>query len=412
MRARSLAAALVVAAACSNGATSDASSITFQLSAEAEEARIYEALVTSFENENPAVEVTMVPIADKDDHLAKLTTSFSAGNPPDVFLVNFREYSQYVALGAVEPIEDHLEDVSLEAYYDPPVEAFTFDGKLQCFPQNISNLVVYYNIDLFERAGLAHPARDWSWEDFRNYAQKLTTEEADGIGISPELIRLAPFVWSNGGDIVDDIDRPTRLTLDQPRAREAFAFVAEVARRFGPSEEELASADLETLFVRGKLGMLLESRKETPALREVAGLNWDVARLPRSGEPASILHSDAYCIAAGSDAVEAAAAFVRFAVGEQGQITTALGGRTVPSLETVATSDAFVDPLRPPKHARVFLQQIPYLRRTPVIPMWPEIEDLAEEIIHRAFYESGYSIDEALTDLETQTRPLFDEASG
>jgi multiple sugar transport system substrate-binding protein len=60
----------------------------------------------------------------------------------------------------------------------------------------------------------------------------------------------------------------------------------------------------------------------------------------------------------------------------------------------------------------VFLDNIPHIRRTPVIPTWPEIEDLAEEILTRAFYENGYTIDDAIRDLEDATAPLFEEASG
>jgi multiple sugar transport system substrate-binding protein len=57
----------------------------------------------------------------------------------------------------------------------------------------------------------------------------------------------------------------------------------------------------------------------------------------------------------------------------------------------------------------VFLDGIPDLRRTPVIPTWPEIEDLAEEILTRAFYEPGYTIDDAIAALEDQTSELFAE---
>ena len=119
-------------------------------------------------------------------------------------------------------------------------------------------------------------------------------------------------------------------------------------RGWCPTEEELAAQNLQTRFVTGKLGMLLSSRREVPALREVGGLEWDVASLPVIGEPASTLHSDAYCISAGGDNVEAAADLVEFAVGQQGQTIAALSGRTVPSLRKVADSPAFLDPSRDP----------------------------------------------------------------
>jgi hypothetical protein len=44
-----------------------------------------------------------------------------------------------------------------------------------------------------------------------------------------------------------------------------------------------------------------------------------------------------------------------------------------------------------------------------VIPTWPEIEDVAEEFLTRLFYEQGYTMDQFLSDLDAQTRPLFEE---
>lgn len=411
---------LVLLAACSDAAPepsnkSQPATIRFQVSGEAEEVAVYDAVIKTFEKDHPGVIVKMTTIAEKDEHLAKLATSFSAGDPPDVFLVNFREYSQFVAQGALEPVQPLLEDrgVSLDGYFSQPREAFTYDDALQCMPQNISSLVVYYNKDLFDRAGLKRPEANWTWDDFRSYGQALTKEEVDGIGIEPSVIRLAPFVWGNGGEVVDDPDAPTRFTLDEPAAREALDFIVSLVEEgLVPTEEEVTAQDLETRFMAGKLGMVLSSRRDTPSFREVAGLNFDVAALPVGKEPAGILHSDGYCVSAGSENVDAAADFVAFATGPEGQTLTALAGRTVPSLKSVANSPVFLDPSQPPGHSEVFVEGIPSIRSTPVIPTWPEIEDIAEEYFTRIFYEPGYSLDQGLADLDEQTRSLFEEGTG
>ena len=101
-------------------------------------------------------------------------------------------------------------------------------------------------------------------------------------------------------------------------------------------------------------------------------------------------------MAAGAPAPDEAYEFVRFATGKQGQTITALGGRTVPSLIEVAESGAFLDPAQEPRHSEVFLDGVDAIRRTPVIPTWPEIEDEAEEVLTRMFYDDGYNIDDGL----------------
>ena len=373
-----------------------------------------ETLINDFERVRPDIDISLIPVPDKDDHLTKLTTSFAAGDPPDVFLVNFREYSQFVALGGIEAIEPYLGErgVDLADYYEHPIEAFTYEGELKCMPQNISSLVAYYNPDVFDGAGVERPDDDWTWEDFRRISLDLTSGDVRGLGIDPNIVRIAPFVWGNGGELVDDLHSPTRFTLSEPRARAALEFVVSLVREdeVVPTEREVAAQDLETRFITGKLGMFLSSRRHTPAFREVAGLDFDVLPLPVGSEPAGILHSDAYCIARGSSASEAAADFIAFATGTDGQTITALAGRTVPSLKSVARSAAFLNPLHPPEHAAVFLDGIPHMRRTPVIPTWPEIEDIAEELLTRAFYERNYSMDDFVAELDRRTRPLFAEA--
>ena len=390
-------------------------SIRVQVSGEAEETAVYDAVVDTFANDHPGIEVELTKVADKDDHLAKLTTAFAAGDPPDIFLVNYREYAQFVTRGAIEAIDGHLEEAGIDRalYFPQPLEAFTYDDALQCFPQNVSSLVVYYNRKLFRRAGVKPPHDGWSFEEFREVARTLTRGEVDGVGIDPEIIRLAPFAWSAGGEIVDDEDSPTRFTLDDPGTRRALEFLVSLVRDDGvmPTEKEVSAQDNETRFVTGKLGMFLSSRRDTPVFREVLGLDWDVLPLPTDEEPAGILHSDAYCIAATSENVDAALEFIAFAVGEQGQTLTALAGRTVPSLRSVARSGAFLDPSQPPAHSRVFLDTVPFIRRTPVLPTWPEIEDIAAEILTRAFYEPNYTIDDAIRELDEATRPLFEEAA-
>jgi multiple sugar transport system substrate-binding protein len=414
------AASLLLVAACGDaddGAPRDrsgsgeAAQLRLQVSGEPEETAVYAAVAEAWEQDNPGSSVEVVQVPEKSDHLARLSTAFAAGNPPDIFLVNFREYAQFVARDAIEPAGPLLaeRDVDLDDYFEQPVEAFTYDGDLQCMPQNVSSLVVYYNTALFEERGVAAPKPGWSFDDFVATAQSLTDPEAGirGVGLSSDLIRIAPFVWSAGGEVVDDTENPTRFTLNTPEARAGVEAIVGLARAgLVPTEEELAAQNLQTRFVTGKLGMFLSSRREVPALREVQGLEWDVAGLPVIDEPASILHSDAYCISAGSDNVEAAADLVAFAAGEQGQTIAALGGRTVPSLRSVADSPAFLDPSRAPASSGVFLDAVPLIRRTPVVPSWPEIEDIAEEQLTRAFYEGG-DVGKYLDEIARQADPLL-----
>jgi multiple sugar transport system substrate-binding protein len=133
--------------------------------------------------------------------------------------------------------------------------------------------------------------------------------------------------------------------------------------------------------------MYLNSRRGTPAYREIESFTWDVAPLPVGKTRAGILHSDAYCLSTTSKMKGAAWRFIEFANSPEGQTIIAGSGRTVPSLISIAESPAFLDPDRSPSRASVFLDNADLIRRVPVISTWEEIEDIASQEIERAFYE-------------------------
>jgi multiple sugar transport system substrate-binding protein len=236
-------------------------------------------------------------------------------------------------------------------------------------------------------------------------AETLTSVPARyGLGVEPGVVRVAPFVWSAGGELVDDDSEPTEFTLDTPEGREglqAFLDLAEV----GPTEQDVAARPLEERFLDGELAMFMSSRREVPVFRTIKDFDWDVAPFPRLKKKAGVLHSDAYCITKGGRA-DAAWRFVEFAAGTDGQRIASEGGRTVPSLKEVANSDAFLDPDADPKASKVFLDAVPTIRRLPNSPNWPAVEDGADIAFEEAFYQ-GYTMDEALDRLARETDGKF-----
>ena len=216
----------------------------------------------------------------------------------------------------------------------------------------------------------------------------------------------AAFVWSAGGEVVDRTEDPTRFTLDTPEARRGLQRLADLRRRgLSPTAKEAESRSLEERFVDGTLAMFMSSRREVPAFRTIEGFEWDVAAFPRAEHDVSVLHSDAYCVAKGGDDA-AAAKFVEYASGVEGQRLLARSGRTVPSRPDVARSRAFLDPSKPPRSSQVFLDAIPKLERLPTDAKWTEAEDAADLALERLYY-GDLSLDEAIERIERETGPML-----
>ena len=404
-----------------DGGSGDQVTISFMAEGEAEEVKAYEDIVAAFEASQDAIHVEMRFAEDTVDELA---TSIAGGDPPDLFLMNYRDYGQFAARGAVEPIADRLaasEVLHEEDFYETAMTPFKFDGTNQmCIPQNASSLVVYYNVDLFDAAGLKVPRAGWKWEQFLQDAVELT-EDTDGdgandvygVGVDPELIRMAPFIWSNGGQVVDSEAAPTRLALDGRLSMQAVQRFLDLRGSYGatPTDEEAESIPLDERFLQGGLGMYLDSRKVVPTFRTISDFDWDVAPLPILKEPVSILHADAYCMTTDSEHKDEVWAFMEFALGTQGQEIAVATGRTVPSLTSVAESDAFLDPQVEPSNSQVYLDQIPTLRSVPSIGPWAEIEALANGLIEEGYYTNAEAV-EVAREVVAQTQPLFARDEG
>jgi multiple sugar transport system substrate-binding protein len=435
MTARGIAIALfVVLALAGCGGGGGSSEVRFLVFGEPEELRAYRTLITAYERREDSGPVQLIEASDREDLLTRLSTSFAGGTPPDVFLLNYRFYGQFAARGVLEPVAERVEDSDQFEpgdFFPQALEAFEWEGVLTCLPQNVSSLVVYYNRELFRRFGVAEPRPGWTWTEFIVRAGQLTRDgqgrtvaagDPDlgavrptiyGLGVEPTVIRLAPLVWSNGGELFDDAERPTRFALERPAAQVALQEFLKLRADYGvvPSDSDVEAEDDESRFQNGRLAMLLSSRRSTPTFRTITDFDWDVAPLPVLGKPAGILHSDAYCMAKQSSAKDDAWRFVEFANSPEGQRIVARTGRTVPSLQAVARSDAFLDPAAKPRSSRVFLDGIPTIRRVPTISTWPEIEDAAEGILENGLY-LGQNPARVARELDRVTRPLFARAEG
>ncbi len=422
--ARALAAAAVAAAAAAAGVAGCGGAacggsgdpggagrpLDVQVWADAEERPLYEQLAAEY-GRRTGERVRIVTVPDRKAHLQRLATAFAARRPPAIFVLNHRYVGGFMRPGAIAPVGPRL-GRDRERYLDVALDAFTLDGELQCLPQNASSLVAYVNLDRFRDAGIAPPGGGWTFDEFEQAAQRLQARagpDAHAVGIEPSVIRFAPFVWSAGGEVVDDTAAPRRFTLDEGTADLGlFRVMGLRALGLTPTRAEAEGQPLDERFLAGRLGVFFGSRREVPAFRRIEGFDWDVVPLPSLGRPANVLHSDGFCLAQGPD-TERAWRFTRFALGPEGARVLAEGGRTVPSLRSVLESPAFLDPARKPRSSRVFVDGLRGMRRLPSTRGYVPAQDAADLALERAFYGES-SLDEALERIARETEGRLGEA--
>ncbi len=396
--------------------------VAFMVFGDPAEIAAYRTLAEAFEAANPAVTVELIEVASQGDYRQRLGQDLAAGTPADVVLVNYRNQAAFSAKGQLAPLTDRLRAsrvLSQTDFFPEAFDGFLWRGEVMCVPQNQSSLAVYLDTDLFEAAGVPLPRAGWTWDDLLSTAQALTRDldgdgltDQYGLGTEASLMRLAPFIWQNGGEVVNNPLEPSGLGLDSASAREAFQWFVDLqaVHHVVPDAVAEEAEDSESRFLNGRTAMFLQSRRIVPSVREVS-FGWDVAPLPERREAADVLHSDGYCLPSASTNPDAAWALIEYANSPAGQEVIARTGRTVPSNVAVAHSDAFLDPSQPPAGSQVWLDAIPTIRRFPLLAMWPDIEEVADEEIERAFYGLS-SVDEAIAAAIARTAPFFSGAEG
>jgi multiple sugar transport system substrate-binding protein len=381
-----------------------------QVFGDAQELASYRAIAKAYEKQ-AGKRVRLAETPDRDTHLAKLTTGFAAKRPPDVFLLNYRNFGPFASKGVLDPVGDRVPPAG---FYPAALGAFTWKGQLTCVPQSASSVVVYVNLDRFAEAGVRPPVGEWSFDRFLRTGRKLRDallrRPADAdvrpLGVDPSLIRLAPFIWASGGEVVDDVADPKSFTLNTPQARRGIdRFLSLYREALVPREVDLETKPLGDRFLDGQLAMYMSSRRETALFRGITDFEWDVAPFPHAEKAGGVLQSDAYCVARGARSA-AAWDFVKFAAGPEGQRILARGGRVVPSLRSVAASPDFLAPGKAPRHAQVFVDAAEHLKRLPNTENWPRIEDAASLSFKRAFYIET-TVDQAIAGIEAESKGAF-----
>ena len=133
------------------------------------------------------------------------TAATRVGNGEPVDLV--QSFPVYPARKIVQPIAQYL-DLSKDCFYDSVTNAFTFGGQAYAAGNDVSPLVMYYNVDMFEANGVDLPrdlyeAGEWTWENFRRVAKELTADtdndgEEDQFGFGYWDTDYVSFLASNG----------------------------------------------------------------------------------------------------------------------------------------------------------------------------------------------------------------------
>jgi multiple sugar transport system substrate-binding protein len=224
----------------------------------------YKALQTEMEAENPGVkaEILSDPFMTWMD---KYQIMLAAGSAPDVFLVGMADFPKLANAGYLMDLGKYFNDAYFKDFVPGILKNYVWQGKHYALPYTMDTRVLYYNKDLFRKAGLDPNKPPKTWQEYLACAKKLTMDtdgdgKVDSYGNSyslpiPEFVMPALFLAS-GSDIIK-IDASGKITpnVETPEFRDYLKLMLDLKSCSPPDFATLDGGGEDQLFVNGKLGM-------------------------------------------------------------------------------------------------------------------------------------------------------------
>ncbi|HJT24636.1 MAG TPA: extracellular solute-binding protein, partial [bacterium] len=264
---------------------------------------------------------------------------------------------------------------------------FSRDGEVYAIPEDTApSGLIYYNRKYFREAGIPYPKDNWTWpEPFLSICQKLTKTDSSGKTVrwaftDAYSTQFENFMFGNGGNYVDNTDKPTRMTLDDPKVMEAIAFRYALIQKHHVSPDpsqiqtfSLASGQMD-MFLNGQVAMLSSGIWQTPRFLEKKDLDFDVVEFPHGphGGKGWGTGGSGYALSKASKNKDLAWLVIKEITSAASASQMTETGMMQPALMDLAKSDVF---LKAPgaDHKAILLEMPKYSHYQPFTGDWSEI---------------------------------------
>lgn len=363
-----------------------------------EELEIERRNVAEFERMHPGVEVRFETIPD--NYREKLLTGFAAGTAPDVLLLDAIIVPSLLQHDVLLDLMPYCreQEIDLSGFYENVLSIALRDDRLYAIPKDFTPLVMYYNRDIFDEAGVPYPHDDWTWDEFLEIARTLT-RDTDGDGridqygtvTYPAPFAWPPWIWSNEGDFLNPSGERATGYLDSPETVQALNFLVDLHRRHGVAPSPAAAAsmgdDVSLLYTQ-RIAMLVSGHWLMPMLqRHLASgqLRVGVAPIPRppGKDLTTVFYAAGWAVSAQTEHPDIAAKLAIFLGGESANRRRMEQAMAIPANRALADEVLERDETG---LERVFYDQVPHARRPwgSVVPEFSRVEEIAAEAFERA----------------------------
>lgn len=280
--------------------------------------------------------------------------------------------------------------VNLKDFYPEILKYSLYRGKLQALPVSTNNLALFYNKDLFQKAGLDPNRPPRTWEELRADATKIA---ALGNGVQGFEIytqpgegltwQLQPYIWQAGGDFLNKTY--TAPAFNNAAGRKALEFLVGLIQT-----DKVTEAGQWGAFDKGQAGMRIDGSWMVNSYARQSPFKVGTAMIPipAGGKPATNMGGEQIFVFNRASKAEQAAAttFALWLSSTPVQIQWDQLTSFMPTRASVAKSTAIRKWVKQTPQLAAFVKQQQYAHARPPIPQYPAVSDAFSKAIEPAFY--------------------------
>jgi multiple sugar transport system substrate-binding protein len=381
-------------------------------------------LVNKFEAKHPNIKIT-TETAAYGPFFQKLDTEIAAGNAPDIWLSDGVLVPKYAENGATKDLTSFInKDLKKNDYYaiDNNKDA---NGKYWGVPEGIQDAVIYYNKDMFDKAGVKYPDGNWTWDDLLKTAEQLTVDakgkKPTDSGFNSKNVKQYGLTWAShsegwfpllksyGGGMLDASLK--KSILNSPKDKSALQLFADGMKKgaiIDPAERSSFQSP-HAVFPGKSAAMAIGLYTRQLAYND-AGVNYDIAPLPKgpAGRFTSVI-ANSWVVNSKADnaKTQAAEEFIKFWMQEDTQKAVGSMGEALPAMKSVLNSSAFLNNGKQPANKQVYVDSLENGVSLDVNGDWSEYTAKVVDNLNNAFNGQA-TVQDALKQADQQVQTVLD----
>jgi len=359
----------------------------------------HETLIKEFNKANPDIEVESLYSGNAWTMRDKLLAAVAGKQPPDVSMIDQFWAAQLASTGAIIKMQTLIDgpdgidkaDVNKTAWMTA-----TVDGEIWTMPYAMSNIVLYYNKDMFKAVGLDPNKPPTTWGELVDCAKKLTRDvngdgKVDEWGLSfpiqagtGTVYYYITFLWQAGGELYNA--DYTKAVFNSPAGVEALQFWMDLVHKHGV----VPLAPPAEGFTVGRIAMELASSSTLETRQAKCKFPIGVAHIPAGKNKVTGVGGNNLAIFKNTSAKEAAAwKFVKWMTSAEMNLKWSTMTGYTPLRDSVVNSQGYKDYLKANPEVATMAAQMAVARPRPNNETYPEVSRILGLAVEKALFSKA-----------------------